>query len=59
VGGVIIIAPIVSWSDETVDWHFCPHCETQLDAVTFICPRAAGIPLARHEETDQSDARLS
>lgn len=59
VGGVIIIAPIVSWSDETVDWHFCPHCETQLDAVTFICPACRWDPLAPTEETDPSDARLS
>ncbi len=30
----------------TLDWHFCPHCETQLDAETFICPACRWDPLA-------------
>lgn len=29
-----------------MDWHFCPHCETQLDAETFICPACRWDPLA-------------
>ena len=33
-----------------MDWHFCPHCETQLDAVTFICPACRWDPLAPPEE---------
>jgi len=32
-----------------VDWHFCPHCETQLDAETFICPACRWDPLATPE----------
>ena len=33
----------------TLDWHFCPHCETQLDAETFICPACRWDPLAVSE----------
>jgi hypothetical protein len=43
----------------TVDWHFCPHCETQLDAVTFICPACRWDPLAPNEDAEASDAALS
>jgi len=32
-----------------LDWHFCPHCETQLDAETFICPACRWDPLAPPE----------
>lgn len=32
-----------------MDWHFCPHCETQLDAETFICPACRWDPLATPE----------
>jgi hypothetical protein len=32
-----------------LDWHFCPHCETQLDAQTFICPACRWDPLAVDE----------
>jgi hypothetical protein len=32
-----------------LDWHFCPHCETQLDAETFICPACRWDPLAASE----------
>lgn len=42
-----------------MDWHFCPHCETQLDAETFICPACRWDPLAPSEETHQPDAGLS
>lgn len=42
-----------------MDWHFCPHCETQLDAVTFICPACRWDPLAPTEQQDQPDANLS
>lgn len=34
-----------------MDWHFCPHCETQLDAQTFICPACRWDPLATPEAT--------
>jgi hypothetical protein len=43
----------------TVDWHFCPHCETQLDAVTFICPACRWDPLAPAEQPQDPDAGLS
>jgi hypothetical protein len=43
----------------TVDWHFCPHCETQLDAVTFICPACRWDPLAPAEQSQDPDAGLS
>jgi hypothetical protein len=43
----------------TVDWHFCPHCETQLDAVTFICPACRWDPLAPPDESESVDASLS
>ncbi|MET0773513.1 MAG: hypothetical protein ABWZ82_10545 [Candidatus Limnocylindrales bacterium] len=43
----------------TVDWHFCPHCETQLDAVTFICPACRWDPLAPVEQADDPEAGLS
>lgn len=43
----------------TVDWHFCPHCETQLDAVTFICPACRWDPLAPAEDAAQPEAALS
>jgi hypothetical protein len=43
----------------TVDWHFCPHCETQLDAVTFICPACRWDPLAPADEPDDPQAGLS
>jgi hypothetical protein len=43
----------------TVDWHFCPHCETQLDAVTFICPACRWDPLAPPEEAQDPQAGLS
>jgi hypothetical protein len=43
----------------TVDWHFCPHCETQLDSVTFICPACRWDPLATTEGSDQPDTQLS
>jgi hypothetical protein len=33
-----------------VDWHFCPHCETQLDAATFICPACRWDPLAPSQD---------
>ncbi len=42
-----------------MDWHFCPHCETQLDAETLICPACRWDPLAPAEEAGQSDAHLS
>ncbi|MBX3030001.1 MAG: hypothetical protein KF809_07555 [Chloroflexi bacterium] len=29
-----------------VDWHFCPHCDTQLDTETWICPACRWDPLA-------------
>ena len=29
-----------------MNWHFCPHCETQLDDETFICPACRWDPLA-------------
>ncbi len=34
-----------------MDWHFCPHCETQLDDATFICPACRWDPLAPPRET--------
>jgi hypothetical protein len=42
-----------------VDWHFCPHCETQLDAVTFICPACRWDPLAPKDEAANPEAGLS
>ncbi len=42
-----------------MDWHFCPHCETQLDAATFICPACRWDPLAPTEEPEGPEARLS
>ena len=42
-----------------MDWHFCPHCETQLDAVTFICPACRWDPLAPKEEAENAEAALS
>ena len=33
-----------------MDWHFCPHCETQLDAETYICPACRWDPLAPPEQ---------
>ena len=43
----------------TVDWHFCPHCETQLDAVTFICPACRWDPLAPPDQAEDPEAGLS
>lgn len=42
-----------------MDWHFCPHCETQLDAETFICPACRWDPLAPAEEGAAPEAALS
>ena len=42
-----------------MDWHFCPHCETQLDAETYICPACRWDPLAPPEQSEQADAGLS
>lgn len=42
-----------------MDWHFCPHCETQLDAVTFICPACRWDPLAPADEAEGPDTGLS
>lgn len=42
-----------------MDWHFCPHCETQLDAETFICPACRWDPLAPADEAQRPDAGLS
>ncbi len=42
-----------------MDWHFCPHCETQLDAVTLICPACRWDPLAPPEEGAAPSAELS
>ncbi len=42
-----------------MDWHFCPHCETQLDAVTFICPACRWDPLAPTDQGQDPDAGLS
>jgi hypothetical protein len=46
---------------DTVDWHFCPHCETQLDAATFICPACRWDPLAPTDPkaSQDPDAQLS
>ncbi|MEZ4596397.1 MAG: hypothetical protein R3C32_05860 [Chloroflexota bacterium] len=58
-GDEIIAAVRRPWSDETVDWHFCPHCETQLDAETFICPACRWDPLAPPEADGAPEAKLS
>ncbi len=42
-----------------MDWHFCPHCETQLDAETFICPACRWDPLAPTEQSSDPEAGLS
>lgn len=42
-----------------MDWHFCPHCETQLDAETFICPACRWDPLAPGQEPEQREPKLS
>lgn len=42
-----------------MDWHFCPHCETQLDAVTFICPACRWDPLAPPDQEPDPAAGLS
>ena len=42
-----------------MDWHFCPHCETQLDAATFICPACRWDPLAPAQEPGGDQAALS
>jgi hypothetical protein len=42
-----------------VDWHFCPHCETQLDAATFICPACRWDPLTPVDDAGGTDAALS
>ena len=36
-----------------MNWHFCPHCETQLDEETFICPACRWDPLAVAPEPEQ------
>ena len=41
-----------------MNWHFCPHCETQLDEETFICPACRWDPLAVAPEAEP-DTKLS
>jgi hypothetical protein len=41
-----------------MNWHFCPHCETQLDEETFICPACRWDPLAVAPEAEP-DSKLS
>ena len=42
-----------------MDWHFCPHCETQLDAATFICPACRWDPLAPAQDAAGTDGAVS
>ena len=41
-----------------MNWHFCPHCETQLDEETLICPACRWDPLAVAPETEP-ESKLS
>lgn|GEM_PF-3308581 len=41
-----------------MDWRFCPHCETQLDAETFICPACRWDPLST-PQTEERGPELS
>ena len=41
-----------------MNWHFCPHCETQLDEETFICPACRWDPLAVAPESQKDKTSL-
>jgi hypothetical protein len=39
-----------------MNWQFCPHCETELDAATSICPACRWDPLTADAKSEPEEA---